>query len=154
MIPRTILSSVDWLMLLMVVDFAIHFEIDKEHGSSTILIGENGTGKSSMLQTVLEISFLLWTHGCVIHPELSGTNNYYKGSRGIPAPLLVRRFVGNSSGDTLAKEILMLTKMNWNSGDSLYKSLPVTLGFAKILARMSKQEEAIFDKPYDFRYFM
>lgn len=99
-------------------------------------------------------SFLLWTHGCVIHPELSGTNNYYKGSRGIPAPLLVRRFVGNSSGDTLAKEILMLTKMNWNSGDSLYKSLPVTLDFAKILARMSKQEEAIFDKPYDFRYFM
>lgn len=37
------------------VDFGIHFEIDNEHGSSTILIGENGTGKSSMLQTVLEI---------------------------------------------------------------------------------------------------
>ena len=99
-------------------------------------------------------SFLLWTHGCVIHPELSGTYNYYKGSRGIPAPLLVRRFVGNASGDTLAKEILMLTKMNWNSGDSLYKTLPVTLDFAKVLARMSKQDEAIFDKAYDFRFFM
>lgn len=99
-------------------------------------------------------SFLLWTHGCVIHPELSGTLNYYKGSRGIPSPLLVRRFAGNSSGDTLAKEILMLTKMNWNSGDSLYKTLPVTLDFAKILARMSKQDEAIFDKAYDFRFFM
>ncbi len=37
------------------VDFDIHFEIDREHGSSTVLIGENGTGKSSMLQTVLEI---------------------------------------------------------------------------------------------------
>lgn len=74
-------------------------------------------------------SFLLWTHGCVIHPELSGTYNYFKGSRGIPAPLLVRRFCGNASGDTLAKEILMLTKMNWNSGDSLYKTLPVTLDF-------------------------
>ena len=99
-------------------------------------------------------SFLLWTHGCVIHPELSGTFNYYKGSRGIPAPLLVRRFAGIASGDTLAKEILMLTKMNWNSGDSLYKTLPVTLDFAKVLARMSKQEEAIFDKAYDFRFFM
>ena len=99
-------------------------------------------------------SFLLWTHGCVIHPELSGTYNYFKGSRGIPAPLLVRRFAGNASGDTLAKEILMLTKMNWNSGDSLYKTLPVTLDFAKVLARMSKQEEAIFDKAYDFRFFM
>lgn len=99
-------------------------------------------------------SFLLWTHGCVIHPELSGTYNYFKGSRGIPAPLLVRRFCGNASGDTLAKEILMLTKMNWNSGDSLYKTLPVTLDFAKVLARMSKQDEAIFDKAYDFRFFM
>ena len=99
-------------------------------------------------------SFLLWTHGCVIHPELSGSYNYYKGSRGIPAPLLVRRFAGKASGDTLAKEILMLTKMNWNSGDSLYKTLPVTLDFAKVLARMSKQDEAIFDKAYDCRFFM
>ena len=99
-------------------------------------------------------SFLLWTHGCVIHPELSGTKNYYKNSRGIPAPLLIKRFAGNADGDTLAREILMLTKMNWNSGDSLYKTLPVTLDFAKILARMSKQNEAIFDKAYDFRYFM
>ena len=54
----------------------------------------------------------------------------------------------------LAKEILMLTKMNWHSGDSLYKILPVTLDFAKVLSRMSKQDEAIYDKPYDFRYFM
>ena len=37
------------------VDFSISFEIDRTHGSSTILIGENGTGKSTMLQTVLEI---------------------------------------------------------------------------------------------------
>ena len=99
-------------------------------------------------------SFLLWTHGCVIHPELSGNFNYYKGGRSIPSPLLIKRFSGNSSGDVLAREILMLSKMNWNSGDSLYKALPVTLDFAKVLSRMSKQDEAIFDKAYDFRYFM
>ena len=63
-------------------------------------------------------------------------------------------YYGNSSGDILAKEILMLTKMNWNSGDSLYKVLPVTLDFAKVLSRMSKQNEAIYNKAYDFRYFM
>lgn len=99
-------------------------------------------------------SFLLWTHGCIIHSELAGSRNYYKGSRGIPAPLLVKRFAGKASGNTLAQEILMLTKMNWNSGDCLYKTLPVTLDFAKVLARMSKQNEAVFDKAYDFRYFM
>lgn len=99
-------------------------------------------------------SFLLWSHGCIIHQELSGKLNYYKGLRGIPAPLLIRRFSGKCSGEILAQEILMLTKMNWNSGDSLYKTLPVTLDFAKVLARMSKQNEAIYDKAYDFRYFM
>jgi hypothetical protein len=102
-----------------------------------------------------EESFLLWTHGCVMSDELSGRNrNYYKSGRGIPSPVLVKRFYGQADADVLAKEILMLTKMNWNSGDSLYKVLPVTIDFAKVLSRMSKQDEAIYDKPYDFRYFM
>ena len=99
-------------------------------------------------------SFLLWTHGCIRHPEIDAVKNYYKGGRGIPSPLLIKRYYGKSSGDVLAQEILMLTKMNWNSGDSLYKVLPVTLDFAKVLSRMSKQNEAIYNKAYDFRYFM
>jgi NAD-dependent SIR2 family protein deacetylase len=99
--------------------------------------------------------FLLWTHGCIQHNDLSGSGyNYYKGGRGIPSPLLVKRFYGKASGDVLVNEILMLSKMNWNSGDSLYKQLPVTLDFAKVLSRMSKQDEAIYNNPYDFRYFM
>jgi hypothetical protein len=99
--------------------------------------------------------FLLWTHGCIQHADLSGSGyNYYKGSREIPSPLLIKRFYGKASGDVLVNEILMLSKMNWNSGDSLYKQLPVTLDFAKVLSRMSKQDEAIYNKPYDFRYFM
>ena len=103
---------------------------------------------------IQEDSFLMWTHGSLHIPSWTGNSNYYKGSRGIPAPLLVKRFLGQSDGDLLANEILMLTKMNWNSGDSLYKTLPVTLDFAKVLSRMSKQNEALFDKSYDFRYFM
>lgn len=99
--------------------------------------------------------FLLWTHGCIQHDDLLGNRlNYYKGGRGIPSPLLVKRYYGKASGDVLVNEILMLSKMNWNSGDSLYKQLPVTLDFAKVLSRMSKQDEAIYNKPYDFRYFM
>lgn len=99
-------------------------------------------------------SFLIWTHGSILHNELKGNLNYYKGGRGIPSPLLVKRFYGKATGDILANEILMLSKMNWNSGDCLYKQLPVTLDFAKTLSRMAKQDEAIYDKAYDFRYFM
>ena len=100
-------------------------------------------------------SFLIWTHGSVQHDELSGRNmNYYKGGRGIPAPLLVKRFMGKSTAKELVDEILMLTKMNWNSGDGLYKIMPVTLDFAKTLSRVAKQDLVVYDKPYDFRYFM
>lgn len=100
-------------------------------------------------------TFLVWTHGSVQHDELAGKNmNYYKSGRGIPAPLLVRRFMGKSSAEELVDEILMLTKMNWNSGDGLYKILPVTLDFAKTLSRVAKQDLVIYDRPYDFRYFM
>lgn len=37
------------------VDFNINFNINRDGGSSTIIIGENGTGKSTMIQSVLEI---------------------------------------------------------------------------------------------------
>ncbi len=39
---------------LCLVDFQIKFQIDN-HGSLTVLIGENGTGKSTMLDAILEI---------------------------------------------------------------------------------------------------
>ena len=108
--------------------------------------------------TVIQLNlnmFLIWTHGVVQSDELAGKNgNYYKNGRGIPAPLLVRRFMGKSDGATLVNEIMMLTKMNWNSGDSLYKVLPVTLDFAKMLSKVAKQDIVMYDRPYDFRYFM
>ena len=122
-----------------------------QHASQT---AEPFAVKRGMTIQLSSDSFLLWTHGCIIHPDLAGKRNYYKGGRGIPAPLFIKRHYGQAAGNTLAQEILMLTKMNWNSGDSLYKTLPVTLDFAKVLARMSKQNEAIYSKAYDFRFFM
>lgn len=63
------------------VDFDIRFEIDKEHGSSTVLIGENGTGKSSMLQAVLAI--MLSFESDAIEKSINyrySIEYYYKGS--------------------------------------------------------------------------
>ena len=123
-------------------------------GAQASQIAESFAVKRGMTIQLSSDSFLLWSHGCIVHPDLAGKLNYYKGGRGIPAPLFIKRHYGQANGDTLAQEILMLTKMNWNSGDSLYKVLPVTLDFAKVLARMSKQNEAMYNKAYDFRYFM
>lgn len=124
----------------------IKFGLDHNHA-------DNYSVDRGMVIPINGDTFLLWTHG-VLHSSELGGGHYYKGGRGTPTPIVVKRFHGNSSGEVLVREILMLTKMNWNSGDSLYKLLPVTLDFAKVLSRMSKQDEALYDKAYDFRYFM
>lgn len=99
-----------------------------------------------------KFSFLIWTHGNLNHPELN-SQNYYQGKRGIPSPLLVKRFRGYDTIEKTANDILCLTKMNWNGGE-LYKKLPVTLEFSKRLSQMSKQNEELNNTPYDFRFFI
>ncbi len=107
--------------------------------------------RGSILQ-LDEFSFLLWTHGLVEHQEFNN-RKYYQGKRSIPAPLLVRRFMGTDSLEVVASDILKLTKMNWN-GAELYKTIPVTIDFSKKLSVMGKQLEDIGNKAYDFRYFI
>lgn len=98
-----------------------------------------------------EFSFLLWTHGLVQSNEL--TKPYYQGKRGIPTPLLIKRFRGTDPIETVANDILKLTKMNWN-GAELYKTMPVTIDFSKRLSVMGKQLEELGNRAYDFRYFI
>lgn len=98
-----------------------------------------------------EFSFLLWTHGVVENQELIG--KYYQGKRGIPTPLLIKRFRGTDPIETVANDILKLTKMNWN-GAELYKTLPVTIDYSRKLSVMGKQLEELGNKAYDFRYFI
>ena len=147
------LSGIDDIELLQIQEFtpwrAIRFDSSDMQAVSSFPI-QRGT----IIQLDKD-TFLIWTHGSVQNDELAGVNrNYYKNARGIPAPLLVRRFMGKADGATLANEIMMLTKMNWNSGDSFYKVLPVTLDFAKVLSKVAKQDVVMYDRPYDFRFFM
>lgn len=122
---------------------------------------KNGITKPHMFPiqrgTVLQLdnlSFLLWTHGSVTDKDIMPSGmNYYQGKRGIPSPLLIRRFRGQDDIETIANSILNLTKMNWNGGQ-LYKTLPVTLDFSKKLSGVAKQSETLQNMPYDFRYFM
>ncbi|RUP29430.1 MAG: hypothetical protein EKK45_10705 [Curvibacter sp.] len=93
---------------------------------------------------------LLWTHGSV-----SGISNrpYFQGSRGTPRPIRLVRHAGHGSWDDSAWAILALTKMDWNN-DALYNALPVTLEYAKVLARMVKRMDRLGTTPYQFRFFM
>lgn len=144
------LAGVDNIELLQIQEFSAWRVVRFHNDTATPFPIQRGT-----VIPLDDDTFLVWTHGSVQHDELAGKNlNYYKNGRGIPAPLLVKRFMGKSSGQELVDEILMLTKMNWNSGDGLYKILPVTLDFAKTLSRVAKQDLVVYDRPYNFRYFM
>ena len=93
---------------------------------------------------------LLWTHGSAL---LSGSRQYFQGSRSTPRPLRLVRHAGHGPWDDTALAILALTKMDWNN-DALYDALPVTLEYAKVLARVVKRMSVLGSAPYQFRFFM
>lgn len=104
--------------------------------------------------TVLPIGifdYLLWTQGNC--SGLMKGKSYFKEGKGIPQPLLISRALGSGSFYESAREIVSLTKMNWNN-DFLYDKLPVTNKYASILADVVKRMGHLSSEPYDFRYFM
>lgn len=94
---------------------------------------------------------LLWTHGDV--PGISQRGSYFQGARSTPRPIRLIRHAGHGPWDDTARAALALSKMDWNN-DALYDPLPVTIGYAKILARVVKRMPGLGNAPYPFRFFM
>jgi hypothetical protein len=95
---------------------------------------------------------LLWTQGNAPSASLDG-RAYYKEGKGIPAPLLLKRFAGHGAWDQACHDVVGLSKMNWNN-DNLYDRLPVTMAYAQILAQVIKRMPSVLPQPYQFRLFM
>ncbi|RUT73272.1 SIR2 family protein [Ancylomarina longa] len=146
------LEGIDNIELLQIQQFSNWRAIKLKKNYSTGKHDFNGypIERGTIIQ-LDEFSFLLWTHGLVMNREL--LKPYYQGKRGVPTPLLIKRFRGTDPIETVANDILKLTKMNWN-GAELYKSMPVTIDFSKRLSVMGKQLEELGNKAYDFRYFI
>lgn len=99
---------------------------------------------------------LLWTQGSVRGVHMQGpTRDVYKEGalKPTPSPVLVRRFSGEGGWHDTCAGILGLTKMDWNN-NTLYKKLPVTLGYSKAFADIIQQNPSMVDEVYDFRNFM
>ncbi|MBB2811628.1 UNVERIFIED_ORG: hypothetical protein GGD44_004786 [Rhizobium esperanzae] len=99
---------------------------------------------------------LLWTQGSVkgVHTEGPTKDVYKEGPlKPTPSPVLVRRFSGEGGWHDTCSGILGLTKMDWNN-NTLYKKLPVTLGYSKAFADIIQQNPEMVDEVYDFRNFM
>ena len=95
---------------------------------------------------------LLWIHGDVKGVSSRGAS-FFQGSRSTPQPIRLVRHAGHGPWDQTALSALQLSKMNWNN-DALYDQLPVTMGFAQLLARVVKRMSGLGSRPYQFRFFM
>lgn len=98
---------------------------------------------------------LLWTQGSVAGIHMTKSSDVYKEGplKPTPSPVLVRRFSGEGGWHDTCAGILGLTKMDWNN-NTLYKKLPVTLGYSKAFADIIQQNPNMVDDVYDFRNFM
>ena len=94
---------------------------------------------------------LLWTHGDV--RGIAECGSYFQGARSTPRPIRLVRHAGHGPWDDTARAALALSKMDWNN-DALYDPLPVTIGYAKVLARVVKRMRGLGSAPYQFRFFM
>jgi hypothetical protein len=94
---------------------------------------------------------ILWVHGSA--KALNPHRTYYQGSSRIPAPLMIRRHFGESDLQTVANEILGLSKMNCNSFD-LYTKFPATIESSSAIARIGSLLQRFGTRSYDYRLFI
>jgi hypothetical protein len=130
----------------------------------TLWRGVRGTGQGAVGQadswplhrgTMLHLSgseLLLWTQGNVPTVSRSG-GNFYKEGRGVPHPVVLKRWAGHGRAEEVAADVLALSKMDWNN-DGLYNRGPVTLAYAAQLARVMKLLSRVPSEPLPFRLFM
>lgn len=95
---------------------------------------------------------LIYTHGTTPSIRQQGGKDFM-GGRGIPAPLVIKKHYGPSSLETIAMEVLSLSKMNWNSA-SLYSKLPATIQSSNDIARIGSMLSRFSGKSYDYRLFI
>ncbi len=98
-----------------------------------------------------ERAALLWVHG--VTDAVKPSWKYYQGKRRIPAPVVIRRHAGKSDLSLVAREILGLSKMDWNSAD-MYSKLPATVYSSKQIARIGNLLRGLGPMSYDYRLFI
>ncbi len=99
---------------------------------------------------------LLWTQGSVeqINVQKAGQSVFKEAAlKPLPTPVLLRRFAGQGGWFETCSGILGLTKVDWNN-NTLYKTMPVTLGYSKKFSDVVKLTPELVNDIYDYRCFM
>ncbi|ESZ60450.1 MULTISPECIES: hypothetical protein [unclassified Mesorhizobium] len=124
--------------------------IDPSEGSPKGRAASYPVGRGSLL-SLGPRDALLWMRGAV--SGIAQRRDYFQGGKSTPQPIRLVRHAGHGPWDETARTALALSKMNWNN-DALYDHLPVTMGYAQVLARVVKRMDRLGNAPYQFRFFM
>lgn len=99
-------------------------------------------------------SFLLWLHGNVLGTNVKNERyGYFQGKSRIPTPVRVTRYSGDTSIETLSRDLVGLTKMDWNTF-ALYRKLPAIITTPQKIARIARLLGRLPVDTYDYRLFM
>jgi hypothetical protein len=71
----------------------------------------------------------------------------------VPTPLLVADHIGDTPHDRLLREILLLTKMNWNSAEYA-EAMPITLRFSHLVGAVLREIPADQEPATKYSYYM
>ena len=94
---------------------------------------------------------LLWNHR--VTSAVKPGRKYSQGKRRILSPLVIRRHAEEAPLETLAREILGLSKKNWNTFD-LYTDVPAAIASSNEIARIRSMLDRFTEASYDYRLFM
>ena len=102
-----------------------------------------------MRGTVIELGprdYLLYTRGYIPFIRM------YPGAR-IPNPLEIVEHHGDSSAELVCREILALTKLNWNTC-AFASADPVTIDFSRKVAAILKELPEGIEPVSKYRFYM
>ncbi|MDA7881046.1 hypothetical protein N9A94_01945 [Akkermansiaceae bacterium] len=116
-------------------------------GMRMMRVGKNPVLRGTMIP-LAQRRYLLYTSGYI--PYLRG----YPGKR-IPDPLDIVEHYGDSTGLDVCREILALTKLNWNSS-AFSINKPITLRFAGDVGKILRETSAgdSFHLQRKYRFYM
>lgn len=71
----------------------------------------------------------------------------------VPSPIRITDHVGDTSQEKLLKEVLSLTKMNWNSAN-LYSKMPITLLFSRLVGDIMRELPSSVEPEAKYKYYI
>jgi len=144
------LSGVDDVEMIQIsIDHSLRY-VSSFIGREGIKIGMFPVKRGTAIR-LDDFSAVAWVHGST--QLMSDGRTYYQGKRRIPAPIQIKKFTGHSDIEIIVREILGLSKMDWNTFD-LYNQLPATIKSSSQIARIGSLLERFDSISYDYRLFM